>query len=83
MSFNHLQVPEEPLFAFLFLPIPVIFSIGSVAWLWTTYKGAEKGGYPVYIEDLLPARLQKSVSQQTIKDSEHPVETQPKTHKSL
>jgi len=77
------QIPEEPLFAFLFLPIPVIFSIGSVAWLWTTYKGAEKGGYPVYIEDILPARLQKSVSQQTIKDSEHPVETQPKTHKSL
>ena len=53
-----------------------------MAWLWTTYKGAEKGGYPVYIEDLLPARLQKSVSQQTIKDGEH-VDTQPKTQKSL
>ena len=72
-------MPEEPLFAFLFLPIPVIFSIGSVVWLWTTYKGADKGGYPVFIEDILPARLQKYIC--TKDDADH-AETEPKIQKS-
>lgn len=31
----------------------MIFSVGSVAWLFLTYRGAQEGGYPVYIEDLM------------------------------
>ena len=46
------QVPEDPLFALLFTPIPIIFTIGSVLWLIITYKGAERGGYPIYVEDI-------------------------------
>ena len=47
------QVPEEPYFAFLFLPIPCLFTLGSIAWLWSTYHGAEVGGYPIKVEDVM------------------------------
>merc|ERR1712062_809710 len=47
------QVPEEPYFAFLFLPIPCLFTLGSIAWLWSTYQGAEVGGYPIKVEDVM------------------------------
>merc|ERR1712170_777 len=47
------QVPEEPYFAFLFVPIPLLFTLGSIAWLWSTYQGAEVGGYPIKIEDVM------------------------------
>ena len=47
------QIPEEPLFLILYLPLPVLFTFGSVIWLWKTYKGAVTGGYPIYVEDLI------------------------------
>ena len=50
-----------------------------MVWLWTTYKGADKGGYPVFIEDILPARLQKYIC--TKDDADH-AETEPKIQKS-
>merc|ERR1712213_265172 len=55
------QVPEEPIFLMLYLPLPVIFTIGSVAWLYFTYQGAVPGGYPISIEKLLEKKDYKKL----------------------
>ena len=59
--FIFLQVPEEPIFLMLYLPLPVIFTIGSVAWLYFTYQGAVPGGYPISIEKLLEKKDYKKL----------------------
>merc|ERR1712018_270655 len=55
------QVPEEPIFLMLYLPLPVIFTIGSVAWLYFTYQGAMPGGYPISIDKLLEKKDYKKL----------------------
>jgi len=46
------QVPEDPYYAFLFAPIPLISTIASLVWLYTNHKGAGKGGYKIDVSEI-------------------------------
>ena len=37
-----------------------MFTLGSIFWLWSSYQGAEVGGYPIRIEDVMKKGLPES-----------------------
>ena len=46
------QVPEDPYYAFLFSPIPLMSTLASLVWLYKNHKGVEKGGYKIDVSQI-------------------------------
>ena len=47
------QVPLNPWWIWYFIPLPICSTVSSVIWTYNQYKGAQVGGFRVYVEDVM------------------------------